>query len=108
MPEEKPKRATKAKPPKGEHGKLWQLLKGFHNRTDVRAWLGVEIGYAYEKDAIAALYARFDVTSRTFISADELIDALKNAIDRGANLDGALTLAEDAKQRLGIAAKEVV
>lgn len=83
------------KPPKGAHGKFWQELHSFHNRPDVRLWLGVEVGYATEKAAINRLYEIFNVTSRTFISPDDLRDWVSKMPD----CDGALTVIENAKAK---------
>ncbi len=80
---------------KGSHGKFWQELHSFHNRPDVRHWLGVEVGYATEKAAIERLYEIFNVTSRTFISSD----ALRDWVSKMPDCDGALTVIENAKAK---------
>lgn len=81
--------------PKGEHGKFWELMHSFHNRPDVRRWLGVEVGYAQERDALQRFYQLFNVTSRTFISPD----VLRDWVARMPDCDSALTAIENAKAK---------
>ncbi len=99
MPKTKGKRVAKPKPEKGPYGAIWQRLYAFHNRHDVRHWFDLEIGAEDEQKAIQMLYSMFNVTSRSFISPDELIERLRIGIEMGFNLDGAITAIEDARRR---------
>lgn len=89
-------REAKPKPERGIHGKFWELLHSFHNRPDVRGWLGFDVGYASEKAALAALYRIFNKTSRTFISPDDL----RAWVARMPDCDGALKVIETAKAKV--------
>lgn len=94
----KPKREPKAKKAPTPYGKFWELLYAFHNRPDVRAWLGVEIGFAGETAAKQALRDKFGVQSRSEIAPDALIEALQ-ADSAAFNLAGAITACENANAK---------
>lgn len=83
------------KPAKGEHGQFWQQLWDFHNRPDVRHWL--EYDGLDETEAKQRLCARFEVTSRTFISPDALLAKLR---EQSGAMAGAITAIERAKARI--------
>lgn len=107
----KPEKVTKSravKLAKGRYGQVWRSMMSFHNRLDVREWLGVEVGYAFEAEAIAKIYERFNVTSRSFISPEALLHVLGEAHIKGkVNLAGAITFVEGIRAKVGTPGVEV-
>lgn len=95
------KRTAKPKEEKGPHGQLWRHLPTFLNRWDVREWLGLPTVGNHEDEARRILYGLFDVTSRTFISADRLIVTMRIAEkEKGITLAGAITAVRDAERKV--------
>lgn len=103
--EEKPivkkQRERKAKEP-SPYGAFWQRLHTFHNRFDVRHWLGFDQGQEFERAALDKFYAIFEVESRTEIDPAVLLRVLEMEKKKGANLDGAISQVSETMRRLGM------
>lgn len=94
---EKSKREAKTKEPT-PYGRFWQAMDraGFHNRPDVRAWLSYFGEIKSDDEAKQALRDQFQTSSRSNISPDELLAALKKF-----DLAEAMAFVEKVNQRNG-------
>lgn len=87
---EKPKREAKAKEPT-PYGQFWREMdkRGFHNRHDVRTWLGAhDMMEAHAKDRLRQL---FNAKSR---ATDVSPESLREWLSRMPESDGAITMVE--------------